>query len=98
MLPPEETNYDIVVQNSVTPSANVVWNPGQYDLRYSNVWCDKIACNNLVFHDNGEEVGAFSGNYNELRDNLTINEGGGAPEYYETHYFFPDKTLNLTAV
>ena len=38
-------------------------------------------------------VGSFSGNYNDLRD----KPNGGAPEYYETLSFFPDKSLTLTA-
>ena len=49
MQPPVETKYDIVVQSSVTPSANGVWNLGLKDLRYLNVWCDNLACSNLVF-------------------------------------------------
>jgi len=42
MQPPVETNYDIVVQNSVTPSANGVCNLGQKDLRYLNVSTDLL--------------------------------------------------------
>ena len=75
MQPPTEANYDIVVQNSVTPSANDVWNLGQKDLRYLSVWCDNVACSNLVFQDNGMVVGSFSGSYNDMRDKPV----GGAP-------------------
>jgi hypothetical protein len=37
VLPPVETNFDIVVQNNVTPSANTTYNLGQKDLRFLNV-------------------------------------------------------------
>ena len=96
MLPPAETNYDIVVQNSLTPSANLVYNLGQKDLRYSTVWCDNLACSNLFFHDNGVFVGSFSGSYNDLRDK-PAGGVGSTPEYYEKLSFFPDKSLTLTA-
>ena len=43
MLPPVETNYDIVVQNNVTPSANMTYNLGQNNLRYLNVWSENVA-------------------------------------------------------
>ena len=96
MLPPVETNYDIVVHNSLTPSANLVYNLGQKDLRYSTVWCDNLACSNLFFHDNGVFVGSFSGSYNDLRDK-PAGGVGSTPEYYEKLSFFPDKSLTLTA-
>jgi hypothetical protein len=88
MLPPVETNYDLVVQNSVTPSANTTYNLGQKDLRYLNVWSDQVACSNIGFHSGGNFVGTFDGSYASLRD---------TPELSETLTFFPDKSLTLTA-
>ena len=76
MQPPAETNYDIVVQTSVTLSANEVWNLGQKDLRYLNVWCDNVTCSNMVFYDNGMFVESFSGSSNGMR----VMHVGGAPD------------------
>jgi hypothetical protein len=59
MLPPVESNYDIVVQNSVTPSANAVYNLGQSDLSYQNVLTDNVACSTIGFHSEGEFVTFF---------------------------------------
>jgi hypothetical protein len=49
MQPPAETNYDIVVHNSVNPNVNLAWNMGQKELRYLNIWCDNEANSNLDF-------------------------------------------------
>ncbi len=94
MMLPLETNFDLVVQNSVTPCAHLTFNLGQKDLRYLNVWSDVVACSNIGFHQGGELIGSFSGSYNELRDKPTTN---GTPEFYETLAFFPDKSLTMTA-
>ena len=77
----------------MTPSANTAFNLGQKDLRYLNVWSDVAAFSNLGFYQEGNFIEAFSGSYNELRDKPTF----GAPEYYETLSFFPDKSLTLIA-
>ena len=60
------------------------------------MWCDYVACPNLVFQDNGMVVGSFLGSYNDLWDKPTTI-GGGASKHYETLSFFPDKSLTLTA-
>ncbi len=88
MLPPVETNYDLVMQNNVTPSANTTYNLGQKDLRYLNVWSDQVACSNIGFHSGGNFVGVFDGSYASLWD---------TPELFEALTFFPDKSLTLTA-
>ena len=93
MLPLADTNYDLVVENSATPSANMTFNLGQKDLRYLNVWSDIMACSNIDFHSGGNFIGVFSGSYNELRDKPKISQ----PNYYEVLSFFPDKSLTLTA-
>ncbi len=95
MIPPVETNFDVVVQDNVTPSVQVTYNLGQKDMRYLNVGSDVVACSNIGFHQGGDLFGSFSGSYNELRDKPT--GGVGTPEYYEALPFFPDKTLTLTA-
>ena len=41
-----------------------------------NVWCDNLACSNVVFQDNGMVVGSLSGSYNDPRDKPLC----GAPE------------------
>jgi hypothetical protein len=78
MLQPEETNLDLIVQNSVTPNLNLTWNLGQHDLHYLNVWSDVVASSNIGFHQGGDFIGSFSGSYNELRDKPTVKVG--APE------------------
>ena len=45
------------------------------------------------FNSGGNFIGTCSGSYNELRDKPTF----GAPDFYETLHFFPDKSLTLTA-
>jgi hypothetical protein len=50
MLLPVEINYDLVLGNSATPSANTTFNLGQKDLRYLNVWSDLVACSNVAFY------------------------------------------------
>jgi hypothetical protein len=77
MLPPAETNFDVVVQNNVTPSAHVTYNLGQKDLQYLNVWSVNARCSNLIIQ-NGEEQLQFNGSYNQLRDKPTF----GAPDFY----------------
>jgi len=84
MLPPEETNFDLVVQNSVTPSLNLTWNLGQKDPKYLVRIC---VCGSNLFLQNVEDQIQFNGSYNQLRDKPTF----GAPDYYETIHFFPDK-------
>jgi hypothetical protein len=93
MLPPVEINFDLVVQNSVTPSVTSTSNLGQKDLRYLNSWFDHVATSNIAFHSGGNFIGAFSGSYNELRDKPEFSQ----PDYFETISFFPDKSLTLTA-
>ena len=93
MLPPVETNYDIVVQNSATPNTNTTFNLGQKDLRVVSVWSEKVACSNIGFHSGGNFIGSFSGSYNELRDKPDLSQ----PDFFETMSFFPDKSLTLTA-
>jgi hypothetical protein len=94
MLPPILTNYDLVVGNSMTPSANTTCNLGQKDLRFLNGWSDQVACSNIGFHSGGNFVGVFDGSYASLRD--TPNSVS-QPDYYETMSFFPDKSLTQTA-
>jgi hypothetical protein len=94
MLPPVETNFDLVVQNSVTPNTNATYNLGQKDLRYLNVWSENVACSNIDFHENGNFIGVFDGSYNSLRGKP---DSVSQPEYYETLTFLPDKSLTLTA-
>ncbi len=95
MIPPIETNVDFVVHNSVTPSANTSFNLRQRDLRILNIQADLIACSNIGFQKDGVFVGAFSGNYLELRD---IPESSSSqPVFYESLSFFPDKFLTLVA-
>ena len=86
MLPPDETNFDLVVENSVTPSANTTSNLGQKDPRFLNTWSDLVACSNVAFHSEGNFIGAFSGSDNELRDKPELSQ----PDYYEVLSFFPD--------
>ncbi len=93
MLPPEEINIDMVLQNLVTPSLNLTWNLGQKDLRYLNVWSEVVACSNIGFRSGGNFIGAFSRSYNEVRDKPEFPQ----PDYYENIPFFPDKGLTLTA-
>ena len=85
ILPPVETNFDIVVQKNVTPSAHLTNNLGQKDLRYLNVWSDVLACSHIGFHQEGNFIGAFSGSYNEPRDKPTF----GAPGFYDILAFSP---------
>ena len=87
MLPPVETNYDLVVGNSVTPSANMTFNLGQKDLRYLNVWSDSMTYSKNVFHSGGKFIGAFSGSYNEMRDKPELSQ----PDYCEILSFFPTR-------
>jgi hypothetical protein len=95
MLPPVETNFDIVVQNNVTPSA-AGFNLGQSGLRYQDVWTENVACNAIGFHSEGELNGTyFTGSCNELRDKPDFSSS--QPEFYESLTFFPDKSLTLTA-
>ena len=94
MLPPVETNYDIVVQNSATPPATSTYNLGQKDLRYLNVWSDLVACSNVAFHSGGNYIGAFDGSYDSLRDKP---DSVSQPDYYEVISFFFGKSLTLTA-
>jgi hypothetical protein len=93
MLPQVETNYDLVVQNSVTPSMNTTYNLGQKDLRFLTVWSENVACSNLSFHSDGNFVSTFDGSYASLRDKPELSQ----PDYYETLTFLPDKSLTLTA-
>jgi hypothetical protein len=94
MLPPAQTNYDIVMQNSVTVITNLTYNQGQKDLRYLNVWSDRVACSNVAFHSGRNFIKEFFGSYLQLRDKPTFSE----PDYYyEALSFFPDKSLILTA-
>jgi hypothetical protein len=76
MNPPEETNFDIVVQNSVTPSANLAYNLGQKLLRYRNVWTDNVICNTVAFHSDGVLNGTFTGSFTELRDKPDVSTPG----------------------
>ena len=78
MLPPVETNFDLVIGNSVTPSANTTFNLGQKDLRHLNVWSNNMACSNIDLHSGGNFIGVFSGSYNELRDKPELSQ----PDYY----------------
>ena len=91
-LPPVKTNYDLVVQNSVTPSANTTYNLWQKDLRYLSAWSDLVACSNVAFRSSGDFIGVFSGSYNELQDKPEFSQ----PEYYENLSFFHHKSLTLT--
>jgi hypothetical protein len=93
MLPIVETNYDIVVANSVTPSARTTYNLRQKDLRYLNVWSENVACPNIDFYSGGNFVGTFNGSYDSLRDKPEVFQ----PDYYEVLSFFPDKSLTLIA-
>jgi hypothetical protein len=86
MLPPVQTNFDLVVENSVTPSANTALNLRQKDLRYRNVWSDNMACSNIDFHSGGNFIGSFDGSYDSLRGKPEISH----PDYYEVLSFFPD--------
>ncbi len=90
MLPLVETNFDLVVQNSATPSVNASYNLGQNNLRYLNVWSDLVACSNVAFHENGNFIGAFNGLYDSLRDKPSFSQ----PVYFEARLsFFQDKSL-----
>ena len=93
MLPPAETNLDIVVGNSVTPSANMTWNLGQKDLRFLNVWSENVAYLNIDFHFGGDFIGVFDGSYDSLRGKPELSQS----DHFETLTFFPDKGLTLTA-
>jgi hypothetical protein len=93
MLPPVETNYDLVMQNNVTPSAKTTYNLGQKDLRYLNVWSDLVACSNVAFHSGENFIGVFDGSYDSLRGKPKLSP----PDHFETLTFFPDKSLTLTA-
>ncbi len=53
-----------------------------------------MTCSNIGFGIDGNFTESFSGNYIVLRDKPTTV---GAPELYETFYFFPNKSLTLTA-
>jgi hypothetical protein len=94
MLPPVETNYDLVMQNIVTPSANTTYNMGQNDLWYLNEWSDQVACSNIGFPSGGNFVGVFDRSYASLRYKP---DSVAQPDYYETMSFFPDKSLTPTA-
>jgi hypothetical protein len=93
MLPPVETNFDIFVVNSVTPSANTTYILGQKDLRYLNLWSDLVTCSNFGFHSDGVFIRAFSGSYDDLRDKPSFSQLG----YYDSVSFFSDKSLTLIA-
>ena len=54
MLPPEETHFDLVDLNSVTPSVNLTWNVGEKDLRCLNVLSKFVCCSDLILQ-NGED-------------------------------------------
>jgi hypothetical protein len=93
MLPPVETNFDLVVGNTVTPCVNATYDLGQKDLRYLNVWSDLVTCSNIAFHSGGNFIGAFNGSYDSLRDKPELSQ----PDHFETLSFFPDKSLTLIA-
>ena len=61
MLPPAETNYDIVIQNSVTPNAYLAYNLGQKDLRYLNGNAEYVTCSEIGFQSGGNFIGPFPG-------------------------------------
>ncbi len=94
MLPPTTGNYDLVVKNSVTPSANTTYYLVQKDLRYLNVWSENVACLNIDFHENGNFIGSFDESYDSLWGKP---DSVSQPDYYEVLSFFPDKSLTLTA-
>jgi len=81
MSPPEATNFDIVMLNSVTPSANVTWNLGQNGRRYLYIYTEFVRCNRVVF-DAGST--SFWGSYNELRDRPTIPSAVTLPSWVNT--------------
>ena len=61
MLPPAEINYDIVVQNSVTPSVDMAYNLSLKDLRYLNVHAEYVTCTEIGFQSGGNFIGSFPG-------------------------------------
>jgi hypothetical protein len=94
MLPPVEANYDLVVQNSMTPTYNTTYNLEQKDLRFLNVWSDLVAISNIAFHSGSNFIGSFNRSYDWLRDKPEFSQ----PNYFETGLsFYPDQSLTLTA-
>jgi hypothetical protein len=75
MFPPVQTNLDLGVGNNVTPSASLVFNMGQKDIRFLNVWSENTICSNIGFHSGGNIYARFSGSYNELRDKPVLLQG-----------------------
>jgi hypothetical protein len=92
MLPPVETNFDLVVQNNVTSSVNLNSNLGQKELRYLNLHTEIATCSNIGLRLAINFIGTFSGSYNELRDKPIFR----ALDYYKTLSCFPDNTLAST--
>ena len=62
--PPEASNFDVVISNSLTPSVSSTYNIGQRGRRYNVVHSDFVNCHEIFFDD----FNPFSGSYNELRD------------------------------
>ena len=50
MLPFEVNNYDIVVGNNISPSVQYVFNLGQDNRRWKNVYSDWVVCSDIVFN------------------------------------------------
>ena len=73
MLSPAENHYDIVVQNSATPSADLAYNLGQKNLFYLNAHAEYVTCFKIGFQSGRNFIGSFSGSYNELRDKPLIS-------------------------
>lgn len=73
MFPPETTNLDVVVRNSLTPSINRAYNIGQRELRYRYVYSDYVSCSNICFFDGASAVKNFTGSYNELSDKPVLS-------------------------
>jgi hypothetical protein len=66
MDPPQTTNFDVIAQDSVSPSANGIYNLGQLFRRWLWTHTEIVKCNRIFF-DAGPNV-VFTGSYNELRD------------------------------
>ena len=73
LINPEQTNFDIVAANSITPSAHKTYNLGQQGRRWAYVYADEVRSRGIGFFDTDPfQSTYFTGSYNELRDKPDI--------------------------
>ena len=86
ILPPEGTNFDLIAQNSLSPSAHKIWNLGQQGRRWLYAYIDEVRTRAVTFFDTDPNTATFfTGSYNELRDKPAgVDLTGYATESYVT--------------